>query len=212
MNQSENIDQLIAALSKAQGEMKPAVFNKRNPHFKNQYADFTSCMDACRAPLSANGLAITQMPNSNAEGKLVLITMIAHTSGQWIKGEFPLITAKLDSQGIGSAMTYAKRYSLCGMLGIVADEDIDDDDDGEASVGRLNVNVTKPVETGKPSVATISEAEYKEMMAWRYKMTDDYRAKFDTLANAFGKAALITKSFYTAQKALFEEHLRKHAG
>ena len=135
MRQSESINELATALCKAQGTMKPAVFNKKNPHYKNEYADFSSCMDACRGPLSANGLAIIQYCETT-DGKLNLITMLAHTSGQWIKSEFPLISAKMDSQGIGSAMTYAKRYSLCGMVGIVADADADDDDDGETAVGR----------------------------------------------------------------------------
>lgn len=132
-SQSSEIKELVIALAKAQGGMKPAVFNRVNPHFKNRYADFTSCMDACRGPLSENGIAVVQMCET-IDGKLNLVTMLAHTSGQWMKSEFPLIATKMDSQGIGSAMTYAKRYSLCGMVGIVADEDADDD--GEAAVGR----------------------------------------------------------------------------
>ncbi len=141
MTQSESINELATALAKAQGTMKAAVFNKKNPHFKSQYADFSSCMDACRGPLSENGLAILQYCETR-DGRLSLITMLAHTSGQWIKSEFPLISAKQDSQGIGSAMTYAKRYSLCGMVGIVADED--GDDDGEAAVGRGRNNCEHP--------------------------------------------------------------------
>ncbi len=132
---SSEIKEFVAALAKAQGMMKPAIFNKSNPHFKSRYADFSSCMDACRIPLSENGLAVMQYC-STIEGKMYLVTMIAHISGQWMKSEFPLISAKQDSQGIGSAMTYAKRYSLCGMIGIVADEDVQGDDDGETAVGR----------------------------------------------------------------------------
>jgi hypothetical protein len=82
--------------------------------------------------------------------KPALVTMLAHTSGQWMKSEFPIVATKMDSQGIGSAMTYAKRYSLCGMLGIVADEDADDD--GEAAVGR-----TKK----KEPVSTIMSEQYE---------------------------------------------------
>lgn len=130
---SAEIKEFVSALAKAQGVMKPAVFNRVNPHFKTRYADFTSCMDACRLPLSENGLAAIQYCET-IEGKLNLVTMLAHTSGQWMKSEFPLITTKMDSQGIGSAMTYAKRYSLCGMVGIVADEE--GDDDAESAVGR----------------------------------------------------------------------------
>ena len=120
---SAQINEIVAALAKTQGQLKPAAFNRVNPHYKNKYADFTSCMDAVREPLSNNGLAISQMPSTTADGKFILITLLAHVSGQWMAGEFPLISAKMDSQGIGSAMTYAKRYSLCGMIGIVADED-----------------------------------------------------------------------------------------
>jgi hypothetical protein len=127
------IKELVSALAKAQGEMKPAIFNRVNPHYKTRYADFTSCMDACRVPLSQNGLAVIQTPQT-IEGKLVLITMLAHVSGQWMTAEFPILSQKMDSQGIGSAMTYAKRYSLCGMVGIVADEE--GDDDGNASIGK----------------------------------------------------------------------------
>lgn len=135
ISHSSEIKDLVASLAKAQGVMKPAVFNRINPHFKNRYADFTSCMDACRLPLSENGIAPIQYCET-VDGKLNLVTMLAHTSGQWMKSEFPLIPSKMDSQGIGSAMTYAKRYSLCGMVGIVADEE--GDDDGEAAVGRYS--------------------------------------------------------------------------
>ncbi len=133
ISHSPEIKDFVAALAKAQGTMKPAVFNRVNPHFKTRYADFTSCMDACRAPLSENGLAVIQYCTT-IEGKFNLVTMLAHVSGQWMKSEFPLIATKLDSQGVGSAMTYAKRYSLCGMTGIVADEE--QDDDGEGAMGR----------------------------------------------------------------------------
>jgi len=133
MSQSEQIKDLVAALAKAQAVMKPAIYNKINPHFKSRYADFSSCMDACRLPLAENGLAIIQSCET-IDGKLNLVSMLAHISGQWMKSEFPIITTKMDSQGIGSAMTYAKRYSLCGLIGIVADEE--GDDDGEAAVGR----------------------------------------------------------------------------
>lgn len=141
MSHSHDIREFVVALTKAQGLMKPAVFNKVNPHFKTRYADFKSCMDACRAPLADNGIAPIQYCE-NIDGKLHLVTMLAHVSGQWFKSEFPLISAKMDSQGIGSAMTYAKRYCLCGMVGIVADEDADDD--GEASVGRYSKTEAQP--------------------------------------------------------------------
>jgi len=129
MNQSENIQDLVAALAKAQAKMQPAKFNKKNPHFKSKYADFTSCMEVCRIPLSENGLAVMQYCETHQD-KLMLVTMLAHTSGQWIKSLFPLTAGNATSQQIGAAMTYGKRYSLSAMLGIVSDEE-DDDGEGE---------------------------------------------------------------------------------
>lgn len=140
MNQTEDIKELVSALSKAQSKMEPAKFNRVNPHFKNRYADFTSCMDACRSPLAENGLAVMQYCET-INDKLTLVTTLAHSSGQWIKSYFPLNPRNMDSQSIGSAMTYAKRYSLSAMLGIVSDEE--EDDDGEAAHGRGKSEVIK---------------------------------------------------------------------
>lgn len=145
--QSEEIKELVSALSKAQGAMRPAVFNRVNPHFKNRYADFTSCMDSCREPLSNNGLSIIQYCET-INDKLMLVTMLAHSSGQWMKSYFPLNPLKMDSQSIGSAMSYGKRYSLSALLGIVSD---DEDDDAETAVGRgtSKINGHKVVDTLK---------------------------------------------------------------
>lgn len=185
MNQTEDIKELVAALSKAQSVMKPAVFNRINPHFRNRYADFTSCMDACRMPLSENGLAVIQFCET-IDGKLNLVTMLAHTSGQWMRSEFPIISAKMDSQGIGSAMTYAKRYSLCGMVGIVADEE--SDDDAEAAVGRYRQPeaakapikpYVKPLDIGpaeqEKKLVSVEQAE--ELRALLKKCPEDYVEK-----------------------------------
>lgn len=152
---SVEIKELVSALAKAQGTMKPAIYNRVNPHFKSRYADFASCMDACRTPLSENGLAIIQSCET-IEGKLNLVTMLAHVSGQWMKSEFPLVSLKMDSQGIGSAMTYAKRYSLCGMIGIVADEE--GDDDGEAAQGRGKQIEAPKTQAAQPQTPPVQAA------------------------------------------------------
>lgn len=121
---------LYEALAKAQGEMGNAKFNKMNPHFKNKYADLSSIMDVCKKPLSDNGLSILQIIKTCEEGKMYLITRLAHSSGQYIESSFVLKNERNTIQGLGSSITYARRYSLSAMLGIVADED----DDGEAAV------------------------------------------------------------------------------
>ena len=144
MLQSESVNELFGALAKAQANLKPAHFNKTNPHFKSKYADMTAVLEAVRRPLAEHGLAVTQTTEVR-DGALVLVTRMGHSSGQWIAGEYPLPNTGRPHE-IGSAMTYAKRYSLSAIVGISAD----DDDDGNAAQSapahptRINPHVTRP--------------------------------------------------------------------
>lgn len=148
--QSEQIDQLATALSKAQGAMKSAAKSKENPFFKSHYADLPAVWEACRDALSKNGLAIVQTPQFEGEATWLETTLV-HSSGQWMRSRYPVKPAKNDPQGIGSALTYSRRYALMAMVGVVAD---DEDDDGEAAVGRTNGNGhAKPAEPAKRPVA-----------------------------------------------------------
>jgi hypothetical protein len=135
MMQSESINELAAALSLAQGAMTNAVMNRINPHFKSQYADLSSVIDAIRGPLSQNGLAVTQVMEIR-EGGMVLRTMLAHKSGQWIASEYPL-PATARPQEMGSAQTYARRYSLAALICNAADED-DDANSAETQKQKIN--------------------------------------------------------------------------
>jgi hypothetical protein len=129
MKSSEQIIELSKALALAQGEMKPAPFDKKNPHFGNRYATLSSIMSVAREPLAKHGLAIVQRLEGPKEA-LVLVTTLMHSSGQWMADSgIPLILDKPTMQGMGSAITYAKRYGVTAFLAIVADED----DDGEAT-------------------------------------------------------------------------------
>jgi len=114
---SETINELAAALAKAQGQMTNAVADKTNPHFKSKYADLPSVIDSVRKPLSDNGLA----PVQQIDGPL-LRTMLMHTSGQWIASEFPLPLAGRP-QEIGSVLTYWRRYSLAALVCTAAEDD-----------------------------------------------------------------------------------------
>lgn len=177
LKHSGQINEIASALAKAQGVMKPAVFNRTNPHFKSKYADFTSCMDACREPLSSNGLAITQLPTYTNDGKFILNTLLLHTSGQWMACEFPLNAKSDNIQAIGSSLSYAKRYSLCGMLGIVADEDIDDD--GESAVARPQQrNVATPPPQAPVLRVTPAQADVLRFLS--SKLNAECKGKIDS--------------------------------
>jgi hypothetical protein len=151
MKQSEQINELASALAKAQGEMQPATFDRVNPHFKSKYATLTSIMEAVKAPLSKHGLAVVQTLEGPRDA-MTLVTRVVHSSGQWIADDgIPLILDKANMQGLGSAISYAKRYGISALLSVVADED----DDAEAAVGRASDGDMKPkdVATVKNGVA-----------------------------------------------------------
>lgn len=143
--QSEQINELAAALVKAQASLKAAPYNRTNPHFKNKYADLASVLDTIRKPLADHGLAVTQTTEMR-DGTFCLVTRLLHTSGQFIASEYPLPqTAR--PQELGSALTYARRYSLSAIGCIAADED--DDAEGArqngqvATMKRENPHVTR---------------------------------------------------------------------
>lgn len=128
MEQSQDIGELAKALSLAQSEIRDAEKDRTNPHFKSKYATLSSIWDACREPLTKNGLAVVQSPcSSSAEGYIGLATTLLHSSGQWMRDAVFVRLAKDDPQGAGSGLTYLRRYSLAAFVGVCPD-----DDDGNA--------------------------------------------------------------------------------
>ena len=110
MNQSPQIGALAAALAKAQGAFKPAIKGSNNPYFNRKYCDLAGVLDAVREALSANGLALVQ--STDVGEKMTLHTTLLHSSGEWISSTYQITAVKNDPQGIGSAVTYARRYSM----------------------------------------------------------------------------------------------------
>ena len=125
---------IYAALAAAQSEMGKAIKQSENPHFRSKYADLGAVMDACMPALNKNGIVVVQPVVENEFGRAVK-TVLYHTSGESLDCEVPLIVGKQDMQGLGSAVTYARRYGLMCMAGIAPE-----DDDGNAAVkGAQNV-------------------------------------------------------------------------
>jgi hypothetical protein len=137
MMQSQEINELAAALAKAQGEMGNAVMNRVNPHFRSRYADMGAVLDAIRPALSANSLALVGQILPSGEAML-LRTVLMHGSGQFIATEYPLPPTQ-NPQGMGSALTYARRYSISTLVCNASDED-DDANEAKEDVKQL----TKP--------------------------------------------------------------------
>lgn len=130
--QTEEIRDLSAALVKVQAGLNHAKKKENNPFFKSKYAGLPDVIDASRKLLTDNGLAVTQVTNYDfVDMRPVLITQLTHSSGQWIRGYYPIVSVKQDPQSIGSAMTYARRYTYMAIIGLAAEDE--DDDGNEAS-------------------------------------------------------------------------------
>jgi len=120
---SPDIAELSTALCKAQGAMQGAVKDSTNPFFKSKYADLSAVWDDIRGPFTENGISVVQMPIGGV-GSVGLVTQLTHTSGQWMRSKLTMVPMKSDPQGIGSCITYARRYALAAMAGVYQ---IDDD-------------------------------------------------------------------------------------
>lgn len=124
---STTIAHLALALARAQGKISGASKDKQNPHFKSAYADLASGWEACRAALSENQLAVLQ-PVFADGGRVTVTTILTHSSGEWISADLTMAAGQNTPQGIGSCITYARRYALFSLVGIAPE-----DDDGNAA-------------------------------------------------------------------------------
>jgi hypothetical protein len=125
---SEQLDQLFAALCKAQAVFEAAEKSGDNPHFRSKYATLESALEATKKGRSENGLCVLQLP-CNIQNAIGVTTLLGHSSGQWIESTIAIPPFKFDAQGAGSVVTYLRRYSLMAILGVAAE-----DDDGEGAV------------------------------------------------------------------------------
>ena len=139
--QSESITELAKALLNVQRTVHPVIKDAENPFTKSWYASLNSVMDACRDALIQSGIWLCQYPVPVEQpNSLGLVTKLTHAeSGQWQSSLAVVPLPKADPQGMGSAMTYARRYALTAMLGMVTE-----DDDGEgARTGRKSASRPK---------------------------------------------------------------------
>ncbi len=171
ITKSESIANLVKALSALQGELKDADKNALNPHYKSKYADLSEVLGNLRPLLAKNQLALSQFP-SFENGIVSVTSLLAHASGEYIESTASAPATKQDVQGVGSAITYLKRYSAAAIVGMAS---ADQDDDGN-------------------SVSTIQKVESKpiakqEANDFRPKTVD--AAKIETIIQSYAKALVI---------------------
>lgn len=162
---------IASALVKAQKGFAPALKSSTNPHFKSKYADLAACVEAVIDSLNANGIAMMQRTHEDETG-VTVETVFIHESGEMIEsGKLHVPAAKNDPQGYGSALTYARRYSLMAACGIAPE-----DDDGNAG--------SKPAPKREPA-----------------KLTDNAVADFVTTIKEASDLESLMKAFGIAYKA-----------
>lgn len=132
LSESPAINELAAALAKAQGAFSNPEKDRRNPHFGNSYATLGAVIETTRKALADNGLSLTQTVGGQPP---FLRTRLLHSSGQWIASEVPLFMAGKGSQVFGSEMTYMRRYAVCALLNIAPAEGDDDGNAAQAATG-----------------------------------------------------------------------------
>lgn len=169
MNKSESIASLAAALAKAQGEMENASKNTTNPHFGKKYADLAEILKTVRPVLSKHGLAVTQFPAFEG-GTAHVETILTHASGEWMSGTCSAPVQKSDPQGVGSALTYLRRYSLAAVCGLAQE---DDDANGASKPKGHQQAAQKPSPVTAPRPAPVQKpAPAQPVMASNQTLSD----------------------------------------
>ena len=143
MRRSDELGELFAALSKAQGEMPAVPKTAANPFFNSMYADLGTVVEHTKTVIAKHGLSVTQHIEDQGDVQ-VLTTVLGHSSGQFLMSTSRLLMSKHDMQGVGSAVTYLRRYAYCAVLGIVADRD----DDGNAAAESMPVKRSTGTQPG----------------------------------------------------------------
>jgi hypothetical protein len=230
---SETTATLCAALVAAQGGLKPIAKDGKNPAFRSKYATLDGIMETVRPALAAHGLAVVQgvvHPETGEGGRLVGITVetrLIHTSGEWLASVVPVPVAKGDAHGLGSALSYGRRYGLSALLALSTDEE----DDGNAAAKappakppakpapaapapgqRLHDRVPT---TPPPEAMTLAKAETVELKGQRLADMDDdrldkLRAWAEEKGNAFILAAI--DAIQASRNAADGDGLHAHEG
>lgn len=159
---SGSLAELFAALGKAQSKFKTAPKDASNPHFRSKYPTLESVIEATQDALAENDLCVLQMP-VNIGTDIGVTTILGHASGESIESTLRVAPVKFDAQGVGSVITYLRRYARLSILGIAPE-----DDDGEAAVARptaVPLGATKATPAVRPRRDPQSPTEPAERMS-----------------------------------------------
>ena len=165
LEETKSMKNIYSAFIKAQKEFAPALKSSTNPHFKSKYVSLDGCVEAVIDALNNNEIGLLQVTHDHDHG-VVVETMLIHSSGEQLSGGRLFVPAtKLDAQGFGSALTYARRYSLMATCGI-APEDDDGNAASRAPARPIPIIDTAPMINGIKQAKTMDELQKSFTAAW----------------------------------------------
>jgi hypothetical protein len=159
--------EIASALVKAQREFGPALKSSTNPHFRSKYADLSACIEAVITALNNHGIYLMQLTEEHEGGVKVSTTFIHESGEQLSAGSLFMPAIKHDAQGYGSALSYARRYSLMAACSLATE-----DDDGNQAT-KTAPQAAPPKPTPKVSEAPPPKAVEGKDSQWRIKVTTD---------------------------------------
>ncbi len=209
--QEKPVNEIAAALAKAQGQITYAKKDALNPHFKSRYADLASIWEAIRLPLSINGIAVVQEVTTK-ETSVTVRTRLVHSSGQEFSSACTFPVAQQTPQAFGSAITYAKRYALAAMVGVAQD----DDDANAATEFTPKQDAKQPAKTPQSKAEMVQSLndslefarEVREAVDKAQGVTD-LEAIWGQYTNTPSKLA-VARPIFAERKAAFVEVAKKN--
>lgn len=189
MQKSESIKELATALAKAQGQLENASKASVNPHFKSKYADLAEVINTIRPVFAEHGLSVMQCPSFDA-GIVSVETVLMHSSGEFIASTVSAPVSKQDAQGVGSAITYCRRYALAAVAGIAQE-----DDDANGAVGKAPAKPAQKPAIGKKqqlnaerfaaAIGKVKDGSYEwERLANDWELTEAQREELRVVVEA----------------------------
>lgn len=158
MKTSDGIGHVAEALAKAHTEISSIERDGKNPHFKSRYATLDQILESVRPILAKNGLIIVQSSDDGSEDhKYINVkSAVIHLSGQWIETSVQIPVSKNDAHGLGSALTYGRRYSLGALLAISTQEGDDDGNAAVASMRKVQATASVTPASNQPSLKDLA--------------------------------------------------------
>lgn len=155
---------MIADLIKAQKELKPVLRKGNNPHYNSDYAEYETVITEIKRVLNSHNMWISHPTHFEGE-KLIMETIVVHTSGEWVSTELPVINKAGTDQGLGSSITYTKRYSSEALMGVST---TGDDDGNAATFAAVKTETARPQTSYKDNqhyLTLVTEAQIKRLFA-----------------------------------------------